>query len=93
MGNEQKYLRAWSEVLYRNIQGRCRADGITICKLERAVGFGNGTIHKWKVRTPGLDYVKAVADYFGTGIDELLLEVEPAEILQNEARYIEEQAG
>lgn len=65
---------SWSDGLYKNVVRLCKKNGIPIYKLEKELGFGNGTIRAWKVCAPKLDFIKAVADYFGTGIDALMEE-------------------
>ena len=45
---------------------------ITISELERKADVGSGTIGRWDVRTPGIDKVQKVADYFDVSTDYLL---------------------
>ncbi|MDY6226014.1 XRE family transcriptional regulator [Veillonella caviae] len=45
---------------------------ISITKLEESLGFGNGTITKWDISTPGIDKIKKVAKYFGVSTDYLI---------------------
>lgn len=52
----------------------CSERKITIGKLENILGFGNGTIWKWKRSSPSVDKLKAVADYFGVSVDYFLEE-------------------
>lgn len=58
--------------MYEKIQALCTKQGITIKELERKMGFGNGTISKWKDSVPGVLNLKKVADELGTTIDELI---------------------
>lgn len=60
--------------MFEKIKALCAAKGISIQKLERALGFGNGTISRWDINRPSVDKVKLVADYFGCTVDELLRE-------------------
>lgn len=55
-----------------HIKTLCCEKGITIRQLERDLGFGNGTIRGWGNSDPGISKLKAVADYFGVTVDELL---------------------
>ncbi len=55
-----------------NIRVRCRLRGITIAQVERDLSLSHGAISKWDTSDPGVSKVKAVADYFGTTIDELI---------------------
>ncbi|MCI1904616.1 MAG: helix-turn-helix transcriptional regulator [Enterococcaceae bacterium] len=45
---------------------------MTIAELERTVGISNGQIRKWDDRTPGIDKIQKVADYFDVSTDYLL---------------------
>lgn len=46
--------------------------GLSLPKLEEALGFGNGTIVRWDKSSPTTDKLKKVADYFGVSLDYLL---------------------
>lgn len=61
-------------MLYNNILAKCKANGISVTGLEKTLSFGNGTIHSWKNSSPSVDKVRAVADYFGCTVDDLLKE-------------------
>lgn len=58
--------------LYKNIRKKCKARGISIAKLERAVKLSVGSISHWRTSDPKVSNVKAVADYLHCTIDELL---------------------
>ena len=58
--------------MYEKIQKLCAKQGTTVKELERKVGFGNGTISKWKESVPSVLNLKKVADELGTTIDELI---------------------
>lgn len=60
--------------MLEQIKRMCTEKGITIFRLERDLGFGNGTVRKWAHSTPGADKLKRIADYFGVTTDELLKE-------------------
>lgn len=60
--------------MLQRIKALCTEKGITIYRLERDLGFGNGTARKWKNSVPGSDKLKRIADYFGVTVDELLKE-------------------
>lgn len=45
---------------------------MTISELERKTDLGNGTISRWDARTPGIDKLQKVADYFDVSTDYLL---------------------
>ena len=59
-------------MLLENIIRLCKKRGISIAKLEREVGIGNGTIGKWGKSSPTVDSLKKVADHFGVSVDALL---------------------
>ena len=61
-------------MIYKNISNLCRTNGISIAKLERELGFGNATIRGWINSSPTVEKLKAVADYFGVTMDDLLTE-------------------
>ena len=60
--------------MVERIKTLCADNKVTIRALEKEFGFGNGTIARWNENRPSIDKVKAVADYFGVTIDELLKE-------------------
>ena len=53
------------EVLER-IKLLCKQHDISIYQLEDELEFGRNTIYQWKKRTPGIDKINAVANYFLT---------------------------
>lgn len=59
-------------MIYTKISNLCRNRGISIARLEREMGFGNATIRGWVTSSPTVEKLKAVADYFGVTVDELL---------------------
>ena len=59
-------------MLLEHITRLCKKRGISIARLEREVGIGNGTIGKWGKSSPTVDSLKKVADHFGVSVDALL---------------------
>ena len=57
-----------------NIKRFCKERSIKLSDLEKAVGLGENTIYKWAKCSPSVSKLKAVADYFGCTIDDLLKE-------------------
>lgn len=57
--------------MYEKIVSLCREKGITVTYLETFLGFGNGTISKWKIVSPSVANLKKVADYFHVSLDYL----------------------
>ncbi|MFP7444317.1 helix-turn-helix transcriptional regulator [Bacillus infantis] len=50
----------------------CKERSITVKILEEKLDFPNNTIYQWKQRTPNLDKLQKVADYFNVSTDYLL---------------------
>ena len=69
-------------MIYTNISNLCRANGISIAKLERETGLGNATVRGWANSSPTVEKLKAVADYFGVTVDYLLAEDGSTESVQ-----------
>ena len=61
-------------MIFKNIEARCKSEGISISALEKATGLGNATIKGWQNSFPRIDKLQKVADYFGCTGDELLKE-------------------
>lgn len=59
-------------MIYKNIVKLCKDRRISIAKLEKEVGLGNGTIGRWEKSSPNVDNAKKVADFFGVTIDSLM---------------------
>ena len=59
-------------MIYTNIRVICKARKIPISKIERETGLSNGVIRKWDKASPSVWLLKAVADYLGTTVDNLL---------------------
>lgn len=54
------------------IRQLCKESGNTLASLERTLGIGNGVIARWDAHKPSVDRAKAVADFFGCTVDELI---------------------
>ncbi|WP_018934497.1 helix-turn-helix domain-containing protein [Gracilibacillus lacisalsi] len=54
------------------IKKLCKEHSISVKILEERLDFPNNTIYQWKSRTPGLDKIQKVADYFNVSVDYLL---------------------
>lgn len=59
-------------MLKERIRVLAKLKGVGIPSVEKALGFGNGTILKWEKSSPSADKLKMVADYFGVTVDYLL---------------------
>lgn len=58
--------------IVENIKQLCTQHQVTIPKLEKELGFGNGTIYNWAKSSPSVDKVERVAKYFGVSINRIL---------------------
>lgn len=45
---------------------------LSINSLEEKLGFARGYLYTWKKKTPGIDRVQKVADFFDVSVDYLL---------------------
>jgi transcriptional regulator with XRE-family HTH domain len=56
------------------IKALCRAQNTSVTKLELSLGFGNGTIGKWRnsKNAPSADKLQKVADALGVDLEYLL---------------------
>lgn len=54
------------------VKSLCKANGISMNKLEETLGFGKGYISKLGNSTPNTTKIKQIADYFGVPIDYLM---------------------
>lgn len=61
-------------MLLENVAKKCKEAGVSIARLERETGIGNGTIGRWGTASATVENVKKVADYFGCTVDDLLKE-------------------
>ena len=61
------------------IRALCQKNGMSITKLEAALGYGNGSISKASTNAMRSDRLKAIADYFDVSMEYLLTgkELEP----------------
>ena len=50
----------------------CAEHNITLTELERRLGFGQGSIGKWKDSTPKVDKIIAIANYFHVSTDYIM---------------------
>ena len=59
-------------MILKKILKLAEKNNISISCLEKTLGFGNGTIKKWRESSPSVDKLKKVADYFGVSIEYFL---------------------
>ena len=53
------------------IKRLCKEKKTTIAAIERACGFGNGSIREWDSASPAYERIKAVADFLEVPVSEL----------------------
>lgn len=58
--------------IFERIESLRKSKGISQGKLEKELGFSNGSISKWKTSTPNSDRLQKLADYFGVTVSYLL---------------------
>jgi len=58
--------------VYERIEKLRKTAKISQGKLEKELGFSNGSISKWKSSMPNPERLKKLADYFGVSVDYLM---------------------
>ncbi|MCL6458136.1 MAG: helix-turn-helix transcriptional regulator [Gorillibacterium sp.] len=58
--------------IVENIKRVCAQNGTTVPKLEKELGFGNGTIYNWVKSSPSIDKIQKVADHFNISVDRII---------------------
>lgn len=59
-------------MIYNKVSDLCKQRNISISRLEKELGIGNGTIGRWEKSSPTVEKIKRVADYFGVTVDDLI---------------------
>ena len=54
------------------IQNLCKKNCISVNRLEKILGFGNGYICKLGQSTPNASKIKLIADYFNVSVDYIM---------------------
>lgn len=57
---------------FERIKYLCDRRGISVKELGITLGLGENAIYQWKRRTPGIDKIEKVADYFNVSVDYLI---------------------
>lgn len=65
------YLFKECVMLYERIKELCKKNGTNITALEKACGFGRGSISKIDKHRPSNEKLQKMADYFGITVDQL----------------------
>ena len=58
--------------VFERIESLRKTHKISQGKLEKELGFSNGSISKWKISMPTTERLQKIADYFDVSIDYLL---------------------
>lgn len=58
--------------VYERIEKLRKERKLSQAKLEKELGFSNGSVSKWKSSTPTPERLKKLADYFGVSVDYLM---------------------
>lgn len=59
---------------YERIKDEINKQGLSVSRVEKETGLGNGTIRSWAKSTPRLDSFLAVVRYLGLDVCEILKE-------------------
>ena len=59
-------------MIFENVSKIAKERKISISELERRAGLSNGSISKWRVSSPTVDNLKAVAKVLNVKVDKLL---------------------
>lgn len=70
--NTKKRSYMDNEKMIENIRSLCKTNNISPTKLEEELGFSQGLISRWKDKTPNLDRIIDIADYFEVTLDEVI---------------------
>lgn len=61
-----------NEKMIDSIRKLCKSHNISPTRLEEDLGFSQGLISRWKDKTPSLDKIIDIADYFHISLDEVV---------------------
>ena len=68
------YKKGGKKLLYENVKDIAAKKGLSITKLEEEAKLSKGTISKWKMVSPKVDNVQAVAKVLRVSVNTLLKE-------------------
>ena len=61
-------------MLYDKIKEVAKTKSLSTYRIERDLGFSNGSLRKWNNSTPSATSLKKVANYLNVTLDDLLEE-------------------
>ena len=78
--------------VYERIESLRKERKLSQGKLEKELGFSNGSVSKWKNSTPTMERLQKIADYFGVTVDYLMTgkesdESESSILIESNAPY------
>ena len=57
--------------MYNKIKILCKEKGTRVHAMEKELGFGGGTISRWKNSNPGLEKILKIANYLDVSVEFL----------------------
>lgn len=75
--------------IVERIKSLCITENITIKELERIIQISNGSIRHWNEKTPSVERVLLVADYFKVSLDWLVTGKESGKLIPEEQQLID----
>ena len=64
---------------YERIEGLRKSRGLSQGKLEKELGFSNGSVSKWKNSMPTTERIQKLSEYFGVSMEYLTTGKEESE--------------
>lgn len=61
-----------NELMVKSIKELCKNNNITVSQLESELKFSPSLISRWKDKTPSIDKIVDIADYFHVTLDEVV---------------------
>lgn len=61
-----------NDILVKSIKRLCQNNNISVSQLESDLKFSPSLISRWKDKTPSLDKIVDIADYFHVSLDEVV---------------------
>lgn len=75
--------------IVERIKSLCITENITIKELERIIQISNGSIRHWNEKTPSVERVLLVANYFKVSLDWLVTGKESGNLTPEEQQLID----
>lgn len=75
--------------IVERIKNLCNTENITIKELERIIQISNGSIRHWNEKTPSVERVLLVADYFNVSLDWLVTGKESGNLTSEEQLLVD----